>query len=167
MIPTGRMLANPHGCVIITTGRMPETPTDIIHRYYDLYNRRKFDDAARLFAPDAVIEHAPYGTQGRRGGDGYVESAQLSMQAFPHAHIEVLAIQPKGDTVFEVELVAAGTHLGTLDMGAYGRFEATGNTIRLHHREVLDIRDSVIVYAGVTFDIQELIAQFTGPGGLR
>ena len=140
---------------------MSETPTDIIHRYYDFYNRRQFDEAARLFAPDAVIEHAPYGTQVRRGGDGYVESAKLSMEAFPDAQIEVLAIHPKGDTVFEVELVASGTHRGLLDMGAYGRFEASGATIRLHHREVLEIRDSLIEYAGVTFDIQELIAQFS------
>jgi predicted ester cyclase len=138
---------------------MSQTPTDIIHRYYDLYNRRQFSEAAELFAADAVIEHAPYGTEVRRGGGGYVESAELSMQAFPDAQIEILAITPKDDAVFEVELVAAGTHLGTLDMGAYGRFEATGSTIRLHHREVLEIRDLVIVYAGVTFDVQELIAQ--------
>jgi len=140
---------------------MPETPTDIIRRYYDLYNRRLFADAAKLFAPDAIIEHAPYGSEARRGGSGYVASAELSMQAFPDAQIEVLAIVPKGGTVFEVDLVASGTHLGRLDMGAYGQFEPTGTTIRLRHREVLDIRDSLIVYAGVTFDAQELIAQFS------
>jgi predicted ester cyclase len=135
------------------------TPTEIIQQYYDLYNRRRFEEAGALFAPDAVIEHAPYGTQTRRGGTGYIDSAELSVQAFPDATIAVLAIEPRGDTVFEVDLVASGTHLGRLDMGTFGRFEPTGATIRLRHREVLDIRDGTIVYASVTFDVQELVAQ--------
>jgi len=135
------------------------TPEAIIRRYYDLYNRRLFQDAAALFAPTAVIEHAPYGVKTRHGGSGYVESAELSMQAFPDAQIQVLAIEPHGETMFEVDLLATGTHLGMLDMGTYGRFEPTGATVRLRHREMLDIRDEKIVYASVTFDIKELVAQ--------
>jgi SnoaL-like domain len=140
---------------------MSDTPHDIIHRYYNLYNGRKFEEAGELFTADAVLEHAPYGEAPRRGGRGYVDSANLSVQAFPDAQIEVLGIQPRGNTIFEVDLVASGTHLGMLDLGMYGRFDATGASIRVRHREVLDIRDGLIVYASVTFDAQELVAQLS------
>jgi predicted ester cyclase len=131
----------------------------LIRQYYEFYNARRFHDAAGLFASDAVIEHAPYGSPPRHGGDGYVESAELSVSAFPDARVEVLRIEQHGQTTYEVDLLASGTHSGTLDMGTYGRFAPTGKAIHLRHRELLEIRDGKIVYASVTFDAQELLEQ--------
>jgi predicted ester cyclase len=131
----------------------------VIRQYYEYYNARRFQEAGELFAHDAVIEHAPYGRLQRPGGVGYIESAERSVVAFPDAHIETLDVKAHGDSVFDVELLASGTHLGVLDLGAYGRFEPTGLHVHVRHREVLEIRDGLIRYASVTLDVNDLVAQ--------
>ena len=141
---------------------MAESSDTLIHRYYTLYNERRFKESAGLFAPDAVLEHAPFGQMLPPGGKGYIESAERSLLAFPDAHIDVLNVQSHGDTTYDVDLVATGTHQGTLDLGSYGRFEATGVRVQVRHREVLEIRDGLITYASVTLDVHDLVAQLTG-----
>jgi hypothetical protein len=133
----------------------------VIRRYYESYNARRFQECAGLFAPDAVIEHAPYGRLQPRGGVGYLESAERSIVAFPDAHIDILRVQTHDDLIFDVELLATGTHRGPLDLGAYGRFEPTGVLVHVRHREVLEIRNGVITYASVTLDVNDLLTQLT------
>jgi steroid delta-isomerase-like uncharacterized protein len=130
----------------------------LIRQFYGFYNERKIQDAAALFASDAVVEHAPFGRPAR-GPDGYAASAERSFVAFPDAHIEVVSISNHGEAVFDIELLATGTHHGPLDLGAYGQFEATGRHVRVPHREVLEIHDGKITYASVTLDVTGLIAQ--------
>jgi len=141
---------------------MAELPNPIIRAYYDLYNQRRFSEAGELFAEDAVVEHAPFGGSPQRGGNAYVESAERSIHAFPDARIEVISVTSVGDTIYEVELVATGTHRGTLDLGSYGRFEATNIHVHVRHREVIEIRGGKITYASVTLDISELLGQLAG-----
>jgi predicted ester cyclase len=131
----------------------------VIRQYYECYNTRRFREAAELFAADAVLEHAPYGRLQRQGGTGYIESAERSVVAFPDARIETLDVKTHGDSIFDVELLASGTHLGVLDLGAYGRFEPTGLHVYVRHREVLEIRDGLIRYASVTLDVNDLMSQ--------
>jgi len=138
------------------------SPHDLIRRYYQLYNERRIVEAAELFAPDAVLEHAPYGAPPVRGGAGYIESAERSFVAFPDAHLDVVGIQSHGESMYDVDLVATGTHQGLLDLGGYGRFEATGMHVRVPHREVIEIRDGRIAYASVTLDVDSLLAQLNG-----
>jgi SnoaL-like domain len=133
----------------------------LIRRYYESYNARRFQDAADLFAADAVLEHAPYGRSQPRGGIGYLASAERSIVAFPDAHIEVLSVQSHDNSIFDVELIASGTHRGPLDLGSYGRFEPTGVHVHVRHREVLEIRDDLIRYASVTLDVNDLVMQLT------
>ena len=140
---------------------MPSSLLDLIRTYYENYNTRRHGDSAALFARDAVIEHAPFGGAAT-GGEGYVASAERSFVAFPDAHIDVLKVSPHGDTIFEIDLEATGTHRGTLDLGTYGRFEPTGVFIRVRHREMLEIRGGLITYASVTLDVNHLVAQLTG-----
>ena len=147
-------MADGHGWIAMTGPIHP-----VIRQYYDLYNARRFREAADLFAPDAVLEHAPYGRLQRQGGVGYIESAERSIVAFPDAHIETLDVKAHGDSIFDVELLASGTHLGVLDLGAYGRFEPTGLQVHVRHREVLEIRDGLIRYASVTLDVNDLVSQ--------
>ena len=141
---------------------MPSSLPDIIRQYYELYNQRRFQETAELFAPDAVIEHAPFGKISPSGGQGYVESAERSIRAFPDARIEVLSVHPHGDTIFDIDMVATGTHHGLLDLGTYGRFEPTGVHVRVRHREVLEIRNGLITYASVTLDVNHLVSQLSG-----
>jgi ketosteroid isomerase-like protein len=143
---------------------MAEDPLELIRRYYEFYNERRFQEGAELFAPDAVIEHAPFGKLLPRGGAGYIDSAERSVRAFPDAWIEVLGVEKHGETTYDVDLVASGTHQGVLDLGVYGRFEATGVRVKVRHREVLEIRNGKITYASVTLDVHDLITQLTGSG---
>jgi len=131
----------------------------VICEYYEFYNARRFQEGAALFAPDAVLEHAPYGRSQKQGGIGYLESAERSIVAFPDAHIDVLDVKSHSDFIFDVELLASGTHRGILDLGAYGRFEPTGLHVHVRHREVLEIRDGLIRYASVTLDVNDLVSQ--------
>jgi len=140
----------------------PLSPQVLIDRYYEFYNERRFQESAELFAADAVIEHAPFGKVSPAGGKGYVESAERSIHAFPDARIEVLGVHSHGDTIFEIDMVATGTHRGLLDLGTYGRFEPTGIFIRVRHREVLEIRRGLITYASVTLDVNDLLSQLGG-----
>ena len=139
---------------------MTPAAEDLIRTYYENYNARRFRESADLFAKDAVIEHAPFGRTSN-GGAGYVASAERSFHAFPDAQLEVLAISAHGDTTYEIDLMATGTHSGTLDLGSYGCFEASGTFIRVRHREVLEIRGGLITYASVTLDVTDLLAQMT------
>jgi predicted ester cyclase len=138
---------------------VPQHP--VIRQYYECYNERRFQEGAALFAPDAVLDHAPYGRLSTRGSAGYLESAERSVVAFPDAHIEVLAVDAHGETTFDVDLVATGTHRGFLDLGTYGGFEATGVFVRVRHRELLEIKDGKITLASVTLDVADLVAQLT------
>ena len=140
---------------------MTEPLHPVIRLYYESYNARRFHEGAGLFARDAVIEHAPYGRLQPRGGVGYLESAERSIVAFPDAHIEVLSVRSHDNLIFDVELLATGTHQGPLDLGAYGRFEPTGTVVHVRHREVLEIRNGLITYASVTLDVNDLLTQLT------
>jgi ketosteroid isomerase-like protein len=144
------------------TAPVNATSEELIRRYYQLYNERRIQEAAALFAPDAVLEHAPYGGPPARGPAGYIASAERSFVAFPDAHLDVLGIQSHGESTYDVELLATGTHQGLLDLGGYGRFEPTGLPVRVPHREVLEIRNGLIVYAIVTLDVDSLLAQLQG-----
>ena len=135
---------------------------ELIRRYYQFYNERRIQEGAALFAPDAVLEHAPYGGPPGHGPAGYIASAERSFVAFPDAHLDVLGIQPHGESTFDVDLLATGTHQGLLDLGGYGRFEPTGLRVRVPHREVIEIRNGLIVYAIVTLDVDSLLAQLRG-----
>ncbi|HET9833357.1 MAG TPA: ester cyclase [Vicinamibacterales bacterium] len=130
----------------------------LIRQFYAFYNGRQIEQAGALFSVDAVVEHAPFGRPAR-GPEAYIASAERSFVAFPDAHIEVLNISDHGEDVYDIELVATGTHQGLLDLGEYGRFEATGLYVSVPHREVLEIHDGQITYASVTLDVTGLIAQ--------
>lgn len=130
----------------------------LIRQFYTFYNERKIQEAAALFSSDAVLEHAPFGRPAS-GPAAYAASAERSFVAFPDAHIEVVSISNHGEAVYDIELLATGTHRGLLDLGEYGQFEPTGRQVTVPHREVLEIHDGRITYASVTLDVTGLIAQ--------
>jgi len=130
----------------------------LIRHYYDCFNRRQFDAAAALFAPDAVLERMRTG-EARRGGAAYRAFAQGWLDAFPDATMTVQRIQPKGETLCEVELLAAGTHQGILDLGSGGTFKPSGTKAFIRMRELLDIRDGRFTFSSLSLDFQDLIRQ--------
>src|SRR5512134_2281151 len=81
----------------------PQTPTrldpnveSLIHHYYGCFNERRFAEAAKLFADDALVEHFPFGQQ-HRGPDGYLMFAKAWSAAFPDGRITIGRIDRRSD----------------------------------------------------------------------
>jgi len=130
----------------------------LIQRYYDAFNARRIPEASSMFNVDAVLAHASFERQ-FRGPDAYARFVESWLQAFPDAHLKVERVGFKGDTIAEVDLVAEGTHCGTLQLGSYGSFERTGQRVALRVRELLELRHGRISYAAWSFDTPELVRQ--------
>jgi ketosteroid isomerase-like protein len=134
------------------------TPHPVVLEYYACFNERRFADGLKLFAPDAVIEHPALGPGGH-GRDRYLELVNLSVQAFPDGHVTVEHAERRGDSIYEVDYVATGTHAGDFEMRGFGAFKATGNKAVLKFREVFEIRDDKIVYLSLRLDTHEFLRQ--------
>jgi predicted ester cyclase len=125
-----------------------------------LFNTRELEEAAVLFADDALIEHGAPGRQ-RRGGAGYLEFARMWIGAFPDAVLTIESITPRNGTTIEVELLATGTHHGPLDLGGYGLFKPSGTMGKLRLRQIVELKDSRIAYSAVSYDVQDIVQQLT------
>ena len=132
----------------------------LVQRLYRLFNARELDEAAALFADDAVVEHGAPGRQ-QYGGAGYLEFARKWIGAFPDAALTVEAITPRNPTTIEIDLVATGTHQGPLDLGGYGLFKPSGTMAKLRLRQIVEFRDSRIVYSALSFDVHDIVQQLT------
>src|ERR671937_2574733 len=109
-----------------------------IRAYYACFNERRFGDAVALFTPDAIVEHIPFGSWDK-GGAAYQRFAETWIRAFPDAVLTIERISRRGETLFEVDLRATGTHLGCLEIGSFGTFKPTGARTTLRLRELLDV----------------------------
>ena len=131
--------------------------TDVlIQEYYRAFNERRFEDAAGLFTFDAVIQHRPDGVI-QTGPEGYLESARATIAIFPDLQIQILRVERRGDTVVEVDLSATGTHQGDWNMGALGVLKANGESRKVRHREMLEIRGGKITFSSITYNLQEFV----------
>src|SRR5262245_45935480 len=128
----------------------------LIRGYYAAFNARDLDRASSFFAPNAHVEHS-MGRVGQ-GPGGYREFAKLWLDAFPGAAWDVVGIRETGTGLFEVDLLATGTHTGTLVFGSW-LFRPTSLDIRLPARELIQIKDGRLEFASLTFDLQELVRQ--------
>ena len=131
-----------------------------IRAYYACFNERRFRDAAALFTPDAIVQHIPL-AHNERGAHAYQRFAETWIRAFPDGVLDPTRITSRGDTLWEVDLRASGTHLGALEFGSFGTFKPTGAHASLRLRELLDVRDGYIVFSNLSLDVQELIQQLT------
>lgn len=135
-----------------------ELNESVIRQFYEHFNERRLEDAAALFAEDAVLEHAPL-RRHSRGPAGYLEFVRMWTQAFPDAALLVERIVSNDDVNYEIELLAGGTHLGALDMGGTGVFKPTGVDATLRLRQILELGGGKIRYSSLSFDLQDLIHQ--------
>jgi len=131
----------------------------LIREYYKAFNERRFDDAAELFTADAPIEHLPAALT-RRGPGGYLDSARAAVAAFPDLHLQIVRVEQRGDTICEVDVLCTGTHEGEWSMGTLGPFKPSGRRHSYHIREMLEIRGGKITYSSLSWDLQEIVAQF-------
>jgi len=155
---TTRVNATP--CATDKTGDSRGMSETQIRTYYSCFNERRFRDAAAMFTSDAVVLHVPFG-QHERGARAYLRFTETWIRAFPDAVLIPQQIKSRGETLWDVDLRASGTHLGALELGLFGTFKPSGAETTLHVRELLDLRDGQIVYSSLSLDIQALIQQLT------
>jgi len=131
----------------------------LIRRYYACFNERRFRDTAGVLAGDALLENIPVGRQDS-GVDGYVRFANAWIAAFPDSQFTVQRIDRCSEHMFEIHLLATGTHVGTFDIGI-SQFKATSTKAKLRLRELLAIRDGHITASTLSFDLNNLINQLS------
>jgi predicted ester cyclase len=134
-------------------------PHLLIRDYYQAFNDRQFEAAAELFTNDATIEHLTTTTK-RRGPAGYLDSARAAVAAFPDLHLQIVHVEQRGDTICEVDVLCTGTHKGAWSIGTLGPFKPSGRQHSYHIREILEIRGGKITYSSLSWDLQEIVAQF-------
>jgi predicted ester cyclase len=127
-----------------------------IRQHYAAFNERRIDDAAGGFDPDAPLEHVTGCVE--IGPDGYRVFASRWLGAFPDATLAVHEIHRRSTGLYEVDLLATGTHRGTLTFGSWS-FRPTHLQMRLSARQLLQIGDSRIRSATLSFDVQDLVRQ--------
>lgn len=130
----------------------------VVRQLYTAFNARQIDDAAGLFHDDAVLEHIPVGRQ-QHGPAGYRQFAEMWLNAFPDASVEVERISFRGGSRCEVDLRVRGTHAGPLDLGGYGHFKPTGVTGEVRMRQMVEINSERIAFSSLSFDVQDIVQQ--------
>ncbi len=128
----------------------------LIRDYYRCFNERRLADAGALFSADAVLQMPPF-VQKAAARDGYAQFADAWLRAFPDAQFMMEHVEQRNETMCEVDLMATGTHTGSLDLGALGLFKPSGVRLTLLLRELLEIRDGKITYASLVVDINNLV----------
>ena len=127
----------------------------LIQEYYRGFNERRFEESANLLADDAEIQHRP-GSAPLKGREGYLTSAGMATTSFPDIRLEIVNIEQRGDTIFEVQLTATGTHAGDWAAGDMGTLKATGKPRTFRLRETLEIRGGKITFSSLNYNLQDL-----------
>lgn len=130
----------------------------LIREYYKCFQERRFTDAAKLFADDAVVERPPFALT-LRGGSAYVRFAERWLEAFPDARVTIQHVENRNETVCEVDLIATGTHMHALDLGPFGLFKPSSIQTTLRMRELLEVAAGRIIYSSLSFDLHDLVYQ--------
>lgn len=137
-----------------------EATERLIRGYYSSFNARQFSDAIGMFAPRARMEAPPFAAASD-AAKSYERFTRLWLAAFPDAYLDVEDVAQRTETLYEVNLVATGTHRNALNLGAYGHFKPTGARTTLRLRELIEVQDGQIVYSNISLDVQDLTRQLT------
>lgn len=144
--------------VAAAAGRISAAHAALIAGFYTCFNERRIEDAAAMFVDDAIVEHAAV-HRTVQGGKGYLLFAQMWCQGFPDASVAVERVSPRGEGLYEIDLLAQGTHLGNLDLGGGWLFRATGASASLRMRQLLQIESDRFTCSTLSFDLQDIIQQ--------
>ena len=129
---------------------------DLICAHYDDFNGRRLDAAAARFQADARIEHASGEVE--HGPEGFRLLARQWLTAFPDGRLSVGDIRSQGGNMYEVDVVATGTHSGPLLLGAWS-FRPSQVVVRLPARELFHVEAGQFRLASLAFDLQDLVRQ--------
>jgi hypothetical protein len=132
---------------------------DLIRRYVDGFNARRFGDVAELFGTDARFAWIDFADP-KPAREGFREFVERWAGAFLHSRLRIEHVEPRGASLVEVDLLATGTHIGTLDMRMY-HFEPTQVKVALPVRQLFEFTDAQIAYTSISVDLQQLVRQLT------
>lgn len=127
----------------------------IARRYYQLFNERRFSEAAELVDAQAVFHYVPT-RQRLVGRAGYRALAAAWLTAFENGYVEIRAAHALDEHTVDVDLLGRGTHTGDLVLGEAVTIPATHRTAALPFRERVTTRDGRIVAIALDFDMQEM-----------
>ncbi len=130
-------------------------PEQTARLYYQLFNERRFEEAARLVDRQVSIHYKPT-RQHLVGRAGYHALAMGWVNAFDDVSLEILDLTESGEGCVTVSLLGSGTHSGDLILGDSVSIPPTGRKAQLHVRETLQIRDGLIVSEELDFDMEEM-----------
>lgn len=133
-----------------------EAAEALIRGHYEDFNGRRLEAAAARFHSDARIENIT--GQVACGGDGFLLLAQQWLTAFPDARLLIESIRPRGAGMYDVEILAEGTHTGTLSFGSWS-FRPSNAHVRIPARELFQIDAGQFRLASLSFDLQDLVRQ--------
>ena len=133
---------------------MPLTGAQIARRFYELFNSRELKEAEKLVDPHAIFHYVPT-RQRLIGRAGYRALASAWIQAFPDAHLEIVAIVDEGHA-FTVAFSGRGTLTGELNLGDHLVIRPTGRVAELPFRDRIVINDGLIVESRLDFDVEEM-----------
>lgn len=133
------------------------SPEQVVCRYYDLFNARRFDEAERLVAPDALFRDPAFAQQ-LVGPAAHRTVSEHWLAPFPDLELDIKRAWTSGDGRMVVDSVARGTHRGVFRFGNLSLLP-TGRRIRIDFQHHMRIRNGRIVEVCLELDAQELLRQ--------
>jgi hypothetical protein len=130
----------------------------LIPQYYASFNERRVEDALMIFSADATVEYLPFAPK-LPADEGYRQFVTMWWRAFPNALLTIERVEQRSDTVWEIDVIATGTHENELDLRSVGVFTPSSSTTRLRLQELLDIQEGRILHSSVAFNLHDITQQ--------
>lgn len=129
---------------------------DMMDRVTDAFFRQAWDEAARLYASDAVAATPDQGDV--RGNDNIVAWSKQFFEGFPDARYEPVNEYEAGNTAID-EGFFVGTNTGPLQGPTGETIPATGKSIRTRACDIATVENGVITSHRFYFDQLDFLTQ--------
>jgi CheY-like chemotaxis protein len=126
-----------------------------IRRLYDLFNDRRFAEAAAMF------EDGMRGLEHPLLRAGYIAFANGWVGAFPDAWMTVVSIEPNDgeDEQYDAQVMGVGTHLGDLSLAGGEILRTAKRRLRIPIRHTIRFGHDRIASSTLSFDAADLARQ--------
>jgi predicted ester cyclase len=152
------MLSDPSAAVPTASLRLTGTALQtafLVHRYYALFNERRFDEAELLVDPQALFTY-PGAREHVVGRAGYRELVRRWVEASPDGRIRIADLVLDDAQVARVSLIAEGTHSGVLDLPGLPRIPPTHRHAQFPMQEILTWAKARLIVVRLEFDTAAL-----------
>ena len=137
------------------------TPEQTARLYYQLFNERRLDEAARMVDGQAIYYYLPT-RQRFVGRAGFHAVMGLWLKAFEDAQLQIVSALTLNDHSVQVEFLGKGTHTGDLVLGDSLSVPATGRTAELPFMNLLEIHNGIITSVELDFDVEVMKERLLG-----